>query len=359
MNDIDIYNLATEVISSITNDMNESWYEPLGGELTVSWSTERKFNAWASSEYKSGGPPVHKVGMYYELARQLYKDIDDYCSYIESGLDQKNFDFWFKDDPAHCGLLPSGLSKEDYRKNMFLSGLTWVFFHEIGHLNQEHGVLRDTEQLSDVIHEADVHEHRKLEGRKSAIYHATELSADFEATSKTLMELIRHFNGEELESSVYLFVCGLSCVLYRFNGEEPFESEEAPKGSHPKPLIRLESVIPIIYETLDLAVRDIAGIKLDRRELVCMCSRASTTVGLYWLRAHAKTLGIPDNYFIEGVLNKPGVREYMARIIEVWDEIEPEVQNNKHYGHPLEVLRFTPTYRNLISGSCEVPDIPA
>lgn len=161
MDDIDIYNLAAEVIYAITSDMNESLYEPLGGKLTVSWSTERKFNAWASSDFKSGGAPVHRVGMYYELARQLYRDIDDYCSYIESGLDQKIFDFWFQDDPVYDELLPSEFSKEDYRKNMFLSGLTWVFFHEIGHLNQEHGVLRRNEIFSGVIHEADVNRHRK------------------------------------------------------------------------------------------------------------------------------------------------------------------------------------------------------
>lgn len=172
------------------------------------------------------------------------------------------------------------------------------------------------------------------------------------------MELVRHFNGEELESSVYLFICGLSCVLYRFNGAEQFEPEETPKGSHPKPLIRLESIIPIIYETLDLTVRDVAGVTLGRRELVCMCSRASTTVGLYWLRAYANKPGVPDNYFLEGILNKPGVKEYMARIVEIWDELESTVHKNKHYGSPLEVLRFTSTYRELISGSCELPGIP-
>lgn len=357
MDDIEIYNLATTVISDISNDMNEAWYAPIGGELAVSWSTERKFNAWASSEFKEGRPPVHKVGMYYELARQLYRDIDEYCSYIESGLDQEVFDLWFKGDPAYESILPSKLPKNGYRRNMFLSGLTWVFFHEIGHLNQEHGVVRKnlSEQYSDFIYEAESDAHIKIEGRQSAVYHATELSADFEATNKTIMELMRHFNGEELESSVNLFVCALSCVLYRFNGPKSFKPERSPVGSHPKPLIRLENLLPLIYETLDLeGVRERANIGLNRLGLVSMCSRASTTVGLFWLRAYAQEPGIPDHYFIEGVLNKPGVKEYMTRIVEVWDEIEPEIQANKRYGHPLEVMRFSRTYRDLISDSFEI-----
>ena len=75
MKDIDIYHLASQVLGDITHDLNESRYAELGGELTLSWCTEEKFGAYASSLDEAGKPPQHRVTMYYELARQVWREL--------------------------------------------------------------------------------------------------------------------------------------------------------------------------------------------------------------------------------------------------------------------------------------------
>ncbi|WP_063650496.1 hypothetical protein [Aliivibrio fischeri] len=351
MEDIEIYNLTVEVITSIVGDINESTYSDLNGTLSVSWIKEKKFNAWASSDFKIGQPPVHKIGIHYELARQLYRDIEEYCAYMEKGNDKELFDAWFSSDPNYLELLPSSFSNKDYQHNIFMAGLTWVLFHEIGHLNQEHGIIRDSycEPSNNAIHECDVENEKNLKGKAAAIFHATEMAADFEAVNKCIFELSRHFEGKELEGAVKFFVCGLCCVLYRFHGAKSFLPSSKPEGTHPNPLIRLETMLPQIFETLDLPnVRNSTKLDLAREDLVYICTQMATTVGVFWLRTYSEGPEVPDGFFLEGTMNKDGVKDYMRIIINTWDEIEEEIKCNKHFGPPLGLLQFSDEYRELI-----------
>lgn len=351
MEDIEIYNLATDVISSIAADLNENLYSKINGVLSVLWRTDEKFNASAQSNSKVDEPPVHTVNMYYELARQLYRDIEEYCAYIESECDKPIFDTLFGSHHKYKELIPSSFSKAEYKKNMFISTLTWVFFHEIAHLNQEHGHIRSQILQSDnhSIDECNIYKSENLEGRAAAIYHTTEMAADFEAVYICIKELVRHFKGMDLEDSIGSFACALSCALYKFHGIKPLNIDSAPKGTHPSVIVRLEHLLPQIWEFFDIAeVQSLGKIKLSRSELVYICELHSVTVGLFWFRKQLLSEEKFHEFLHIRTIYRIGGREYMKTIISTWDEIEPEINKNKRFDDPLALLRFTGQYRELV-----------
>lgn len=351
MTDLEIYQLAGHVISSIGEGLQGSIYSDLGGKLSITWSEEKKVNAWAESIGNVDEVPSHTIGFHYELVRKIYRDIEYYCEYIESEVDQKTFDIWFKGETQPFELLTSHFSKEAYLNNIFMGAITWIFFHELGHLQQEHGHIRSVFMGTTIssIDECNIHTSEQIEGKEAAIFHVTEMAADFEATHSCILELIRQFQGEELKAAIFGFVSGISCVLYRFHGSEPFVPEYYPQGSHPNPLIRLESIIPHIYEFFSMqGINQLIEIELTREYMVQTCTKAASTVGLFWLRNNAKEIRVEDNYFWMGSFNRPGMSSYMKIVIETWDEIQPTIKKIRRFGTDFGLLRFTQEHRDKL-----------
>jgi len=351
LTDFEIYQLAGNVISSITKDIQESFYSDLNGELSIIWSEEKKINAWAESVGEVDKPPFHKIGFHYELIRQIYRDIELYSEYIESQVDDSIFDMWFHADAQPYELLTSHFAKKAYINNMFMAAITWIFFHELGHLKQEHGYIRHkyTNTTISKIHEMNIIDNEEISDEKAAIFHVTEMAADFEAIDTCIFELIRQFNGEELKPAIYQFVCGISCVLYRFHGAKPFKIEYYPQGTHPNPLVRLENIIPQIYEFFSLeAVHQVIDIELTRESMVKICSSAATSVGLFWLRNNNTIMQVEDNYFLMGSWNRPGMKSYLKTIVKVWDEIEPDIKKIRRFGTEFGLLTFTQENRDRL-----------
>ena len=351
MEDIEIYNLAIDVVSSITNDLNENLYSKVNGTLSVHWLRDDKFNASARSRSSVDEPPSHIVNMYFELARQLYRDIDEYCNYIESECDKHIFDELFRGICEYKEILPSNFLKADYRKNMFISALTWVFFHELGHLEQEHGFIRSQlgKNSEYLINECAMCGVEKLQGRDSAISHVTEMAADYASVSTCVVELIRHFKGEDLEKAIGVFVCAISCAIYKFHGKESLYLDSTPRGTHPIPIVRLANILPQVWETFDLAEsRNVTKISMNRSDLVRMCSRNAATVGLFWFRKHSIAPNDFADFILERTINKPRGKEYMQIIVNTWDEIEPTLIKNRRFNNSLSLMGFSDHYRELI-----------
>ncbi|WP_058373276.1 hypothetical protein [Pseudoalteromonas translucida] len=124
MEDLEIYQLAGDVLSSITSDLNESIYSDLNGKLSLVWSEVQTVNAWAKSQGSVDEPPIHKICIHFELVRQLYRDTEAFCKYLESDIDKGAFDFWFQDFEQPIEMLPSIFSSEAHRKNMFIAAIT-------------------------------------------------------------------------------------------------------------------------------------------------------------------------------------------------------------------------------------------
>lgn len=61
MEDIEIYQLAGEVLGTITHELSDGIYAKLGGELSINWRGEKIFGAFASSPGEIDKPPKHGI----------------------------------------------------------------------------------------------------------------------------------------------------------------------------------------------------------------------------------------------------------------------------------------------------------
>lgn len=303
MTDLEIGRLASGVLHAISTDLNEGVYKELGGSLSVGWvSTPRWLKAEAHSPGDLSKPPEHTIFVWEELALQLYRHCETYHDFAANHLPHEPFSTVFAEfDPKPR--LPEGLRRDASVQNMFIGGLTWIFFHELGHLMQEHGQIRDGlfgEGRGTSVVDAQSQSSDALSPCEAIISHVTELAADVEAVNWCLAELIRHFfpssahrsddaSRTSFRNTLYLMVCGISCALYLFAGHNPRDAEPTANGTHPTPMRRLEVCLPNIFERLDDGGRGYAWHGLDRRQLVYLCTGAAYSVGFFWVGP----LGIP------------------------------------------------------------------
>ncbi|MGT2508157.1 hypothetical protein [Cupriavidus basilensis] len=296
--------------------------------------------------------------------RQMWRDAENFCEFVRTipanGDVDKLYDFYGDREK-----LPKCFSAEDQVKNLFIAAMTWVYFHEIGHLMQEHGYIRarygsGNAQGANEVHDCESNAENQLTGTAAVVSHVTELAADFEATNFYLMELIRHiinpdFVAEEKKGEiscglVYLMLCGLSIVFFRFNGSMPLVPSAVPQGSHPNPMIRLEINIPHVFEILDIkGIRELTGHGLDRKQLVLLCGKAVFTATLYWSMTKTAEKKFDNRFMVRGLLTNPVVLEYLVPIVKCWDEILPEIKKIRRFGSPLGLLTFTDEFRERIT----------
>jgi hypothetical protein len=353
LEDSEIIDLAVDVLSKVTSLMNESLYTELGGKLTNLWSTKNYFYACASVGSKVDEPPKHFITLSYETAVLLYRDIEFYSKYIETGIDNAIFDQIFKDF-EYPKTLSIHADKGLSYKQMFISGITWIFYHELGHLIQEHGYIRtqyNCHVSTDIVDCAsnDVENDSVLSGKPSAVSHVTEMAADYYATVSCLIALLHHFEEDELEAEIRSFTSALALVFYRFHGINPYERTEIPIGSHPQPLIRLEQTMPLIFEfysKFDLANEK--KFKLNRLDLVNITEWSSFTAGIFWLKK-SNQKGIPEDFMISGSLQRPGMVDYHRVMLRIWDEIKPEIDKIKRHSNLYAELQFSPQYRKTLA----------
>lgn len=369
MDDHQIYATAHEVLASICDDVNDGAYHP-HHPLQLSWS-DGPIGAWAESASPPGDPPRHKIVIRYELARQLYRDVEDFLVFAQGPLQDERLQRFFHHlDPYPA--IPDDFTLEQSTHTMFVAALTWVFFHELGHLTQEHGYIRAMHGLGVsgqpfTVADCDVDADTPLTGRQAAVSHATELAADFEACFMCFAELVRQFtdprlagptnNGSRFVGAGYLYICAIALVMYRFNGGRFADRAWNAEGSHPPPLYRLDAVLPQFYELADsAAVREITGHDLDRTRLVQLSGRAAFAVAFYWFEKSEQERGPVENYLPIGVLNSPPMMAYTCEMIEIWDELVPQIQAVRRDDNPYSFMRFTDEFRAKLGLSVQTLD---
>lgn len=363
LSESEVYQLAGNVIHSISEDLNQSIYKRLGGKLSIIWRQNESFNASAQILNEISEPPNHRVYINYGLVKELYRDIVHYHEFAEN-IDYQPAILFLLNSITEMPALPKCFNKKDSINNMFMASLTFIFFHEVGHLMQQHVRVRATfsEHFDKefMISECEANNSKELIGKQAAISHTTELAADFSAVTRCIFELVRHFSDEEIVGkdhggipflgAVQLFVSGISCLFYRFRGFESSHFETVPCGSHPFPLIRLELNLPHIYEMLSFPIiNEIIGHDLDRKKIVELVSRAAYSGAYFWLvRAGDRSQGIPENYLFKGILNSDESKKYTSCIIQTWDEIEGMIDSYNLDDLPFTKITFTDQIRALI-----------
>lgn len=360
MEDAEIYELAGEILSRITSDTNNIIYAPLGGKLSFSWGEKEIYGAYASSLGQSDKPPQHSITIYYEFVRQVWRDIENFCEFQRSRPEGDFVPYEFYNNRAR---LPGCFNEDEHVRNMFVAAITWVFFHELGHLLQEHGIIRhefgprgnEAMQTADV-HDFEVSHHKPINGREALVSHVTELAADFAATIFYATDLLRHIEDpsfadveerpEVLCGTLYLMVCGLSLVFFRFNGSKPIVPIAAVEGSHPKPLTRLELLLSQICEYLG-AMETETGEVFNQELLEVVCTKAVFSTTRYWSWTNGDHFDI--SFTLRGGQSSPANMQYLQKIVVIWDEILPRIKEVRRYPASLILMRFTETFREKLS----------
>jgi hypothetical protein len=360
MEDHKIVELAVHVLSLIESDLNsdEQFYKGFGGTIELRWSDKKAFYADAQTASHPSEIAKHFVGLTYETVILMYRDIENYHKYISSSVDNSYFDEVFK-GYEYPKALNTVITEEESVRAMFISGITWIFFHEVGHLIQEHGHIRqfyrgskDTNIVDSPTQVND--EKQQVEGFEAAVSHVTEFAADFYATVSCLRGLHHNFtNIEEFEETLRSFAAVIALIFYRFHGTTDYTPEKIPVGSHPKPLIRLEQNAPIFFEFITPEFLNHRNSKLDRLSIINMTSWASITIGLFWLRKHYQKI-IPVDFFLSGSFQRPGMIEYHQVIIATWDEIKPVIDSVKRIDDYYSELKFSDEYREKINSNKEM-----
>lgn len=365
MEDTEIYELAGQVLGTITHELNNGIYAKLGGELSIKWRTEKIYGAFASSPGETDKPPKHCITMHYEFVRQVWRDAEDLCKFLRSIPEDTDVDKLY-DFYGNRVKLPRCFNDEDHVQNMFVAAITWVYFHEIGHLMQEHGIIRDefgpgdvgTKQTTDV-HDFEASKDDLIVGREALVSHVTELAADFEATNFYVIELLRHVRDPDFVDDkkrtevssglIYLMVCGISLVFFRFNGSQPILPTALVEGSHPNPLVRLEFIVPQIFENLDGINKIVKILDIDRRQLVSLCGKAAFSATLYWSMTKTEKHKLDNRFLLKGLLTNPVVLQYLQPIVESWDEILPRVKEVRRFGTSHGLMDFTESFRQRVT----------
>jgi len=364
MNEVEVNEYASQVLLGITSDLNENFYSDKEGELKFFWS-QGAVNAWAESEYFESHKPIHKIVMTYELVNSLYLFSKAYQNFMIGNQDSEVFISLYE-NMSIKPRFPEFDIPEEGAKNMFLGAITWIYFHEFGHLNQEHGYIK--QKLGNVGHSAvsffeAYNDSGSASSEDFSMSHAFELAADFEATEYCITELARHFftreeflgeseisdeSREQFLNAIFIFVSGLSCAMYLFYGSEKREKSKTPTGSHPDPLRRLGSAIPHLIERMDiLRSFNPAMLSTSREDLSSLCFGASDSYGFFWNL-------VVETKDIESAVhtaNDPFFVSYWSEIIKNWDLINAEVIGVRHFGSPLGVLRFSEHFRNRVFNS--------
>ncbi|MFW1645807.1 hypothetical protein [Acinetobacter guillouiae] len=374
MNEPELYAFAHDILTTITRDLNEEVYSDLGGKLTLTWSTKPIFQATASSSSSIDSPPIHTICIYYELVKQLYTDIlrfEHFANNIEIQKDIKKI----LDEIIEIPPFPQSIDKKDAIINMFISCLTWIYFHELGHLYQEHGFIRKKFGLVDIseqtLEEQYVINSDNLTFQQSKISHITEIAADHFGSTMCSFELLRHFSsihetdlinpdskGEEFIESTYMFLIGISSTLYRFYGEKILRDnnlllvDDIPKGSHPNPIVRLELIYRHIIELMSLTgFKSIANYQMSKEELVRIFTRAIYTGAFVWIILNVNPDDFTFNYFSSGILNSEEKMNYMKIMVQAWKEIEPTILDIERHSIPFGTLTFSSQFIQLLDSA--------
>lgn len=319
--DIDfIEQLARSVLNELVNWTNETIFKPLCGELEVSIPISgRSPNARAITYPDQPLKPkieielsllieIFKDALVFPVISELLakeKDIDKVLDEIDLFKEQKfAFNGGLPEISNHLiSNIPSRLLKEfsfaiadvyekrsDHRigKNeiycrslIFEFMLAWTFFHELGHIVQQHYIMKShpREGYDKYIAISEMDDNSK--SKPDIFGQAHEILADAEGLDLTFKYIGRTKRFHYVP--FYLLLCAIGCMFQRFyrNYEENLE---LTNGQHPHPVIREEFAhkFSMKWFTNALISSEIISEKSEAALPLTYCSvRAMLFTGLY------------------------------------------------------------------------------
>lgn len=346
--------LASHIMQEIEQRLNAVWYQELGGKISIEWTTQPVFNAWALSGAGVNEPPLHRILLSQHLALNIFEDAVNYCQVAETEFLKPLYEPLFGEQDADVSTtLPTEFQLEDCQHIMFVAAFTWVVFHELGHLTQEHGYIRrhfsKWKPSNLFMGECEIFGQHELNEQDVGFFQVTELAADFEAVDWCILDLMTTFSGADYIASSYLLVCGISCVVQRFFDGQPLDKNGKIHGTHPNPILRMEFVVPHVIELLDSEiVREKTAHGFTRLELSDLLSKASYSSVLYWHHRFRADPLEARNLLLQGMVVRSEAQIHLRKMVEFWDLLASEVEKVRRFGSPLALMSFTDEIRERL-----------
>ncbi|UZE14544.1 hypothetical protein [Pseudomonas sp. B21-053] len=386
--DIEINEHATAILRDVTEEISEALYSPKSGKLTIAWSTDKEFNAGAYSAIHPSAGPEHKIVINYTIAIELYRYAEKLFKFTQSDK-LKNYLERYPEDYMPLPLIPLSTPGSQFINNMFMGALTWVFFHELGHAAQDHGVIRKnncetvcnltSSANNDPVHddeysytqEVNAQADKKLSHQDSLIHHITELAADSEATCLAVHDLLRHavpaedwdnglkdfskLNWQFIVDNCYLMIAGIACTFFRFNNGRATPEQASATGSHPNAFFRMEMTVRQICRQLKFVAMG-AGHEITDREILIIAKQAADLSALFWYYEISDQAMPMEDLLIRGLTERPEFKSYTAEIINAWDDLTPQILEVRSFGSKLGILHFDEEHREYIFGRDNLRD---
>jgi hypothetical protein len=344
---LEMFDLAVELAEKIKEQLNMEWYNKTEIVLSINWSTEPKLGAWASIGPTTDAPTRHTITLTYELIETIYSE----------ALDFALFAFGRKGEPPSSGvhLIADQFELLQAAEFMFESGITFVIFHELAHINQCHGSIRAKYAPAGsspcTINEFEsLNDAQMLTGDLASIYHATEIAADFEALDWMATNLEAMFQGEDFCDHAYLQCAIVSCIMLMFNSDNPVRLDPLPAGSHPFPVPRMDLWVKA-YAERTVQLSPWLQIEVSTEDVINRLMDASFLALLKWMTRRQ----LPDvpqyTDFFKTVRAHPNFDRYMREIIKLWDVEYRSARNSRKFGGPLAVLYFSDEFRREIGSA--------
>lgn len=342
----ELESFTSDKLNQLTKDLNALHYTNDGDRLTWGFSPATEINAWADSFTTRDQPAYHSVTLTQQLVLSIHRDIEDYLCYLESHQDDALFCRVF-DGVDHLSSMLNGFTREQCFKNIYLAAIVWIYYHELGHLSQEHGLIRKkyVSENTSKIAECFAHSREPLTGKAAAIFHTTEIAADFYSVVCCCRDLTQADSPEIVPVILHHLFCGITLAIHRFHGDQGFIPQPVPEGKHPKPLVRLELMYPLVAEVLSSGLYESRHPDFDKKNILEITSQSAFTVALFWLKKKSLADQRNADYFLQSILFKPGVIDYLKIIIDTWDEIEDEILSLKRFGDFPFILTFSDQLR--------------
>lgn len=355
----EICDLAAAALGGIVRDLNDSWYKDVGGKLQLKWSEKKGF-AYAESDRTTSTAPDHSITIHYDFLVELYRRSERFYKFRESDRGIAAADLIATSIPRYeC----THFCEQDFVRNMFMGSLTWVFFHEIGHLVQEHGAVKSRmlglqhEFPSVFVESGDFEAGASL--RESCVHHALELAADAISTTIGMAEWIRHasdpnFIGNSQTANVFIngihaYACGVTSVLYLFRPHGA-ANPDAPTGYHPPPIYRLQLILPLLQEMLTSSVvATYIGVSTDARAAVGVVGGGAYLSALCWMQEATKEATYLEGFLFEAIASKPEALRYLGHVIPTWDEASNIVQEVAAFPNLARTAIFSDFVRSKVA----------
>lgn len=333
--------LASDITQQIKDDLERRWYSASDIEFSITWQQTLEVRATASVEPSLDRIDRHVVSLSYGLIDQIYSIAFEFARFSTGGPG--------RDMHAGVHMLPRQFDIMRATDLMFMAGIMFVVYHEVGHLNQNHGAIRaiyGTNAPSAIVDECEVAGEGVISGAQSAISHATEFAADYEALDWMAASLMP-FVGVDFLDHAYLH-CGIvSCIMLLFNGARPIQIDAEPMGTHPYPLPRMDHWVRLFAERTAL-ISTQNQIAEDQIAIAQRLSDASFVALMSWL-VRGGGMATPEyTAFCRGSQAHPNYAEYMGHVVNMWSRHDEQARSARRYGGALSVMYFSDEFRAMV-----------